>query len=104
MAQAEAYYLDEQFNLAKETLEDGNDRAISDEQKAALYYWRGMIYTELGYPSIAEENWNNLLELPPSIVPAEWWSAAQTIMGGAAPSSTEPVSTPTRVPTSTSAP
>jgi tetratricopeptide (TPR) repeat protein len=104
VAQAEAYFMDEQYNLAKEVLEVGADRAISDEQKAALYYWRGLIYTELGYPGIAETSWENLLELPPTAVPAEWWSAAQNSLGTSAPARTAPAATPTRVPTATSTP
>jgi tetratricopeptide (TPR) repeat protein len=103
VAQAQAYYHDEQYEVAKETLEAGKDRAISDKQKAAYYYWRGVIYTELGYPSIAEDSWESLLELPPSEVPAEWWSEAQTNLGTSAPSpsSTEVAPTPTRVPSPT---
>lgn len=96
-AQARAYYLNEEYNFAKEILEAGKDRAISDRQKATLYYWRGLIYTELGHPGLANASWEALLELPPSEVPAEWWSTAQTSLGssGTPESTQEP--TPTRV-------
>jgi tetratricopeptide (TPR) repeat protein len=102
VAQAKAYYLNEEYNFAKEVLESGSDRAISDEQLAALYYWRGLIYTELSYPGIAKDNWERLLELPPESMPAEWWVAAQTNTGVTPSSPTN--ATPTRVPTATSAP
>lgn len=104
VAQAKAYYLNGQYNLAKEALEAGASRALSDQQRAALYYWRGMIYTVLGYPSIAEDSWENLLSLPPSAVPAEWWSTAQTSLGSSAPESTPPEATPTRVASPTPTP
>ncbi|MEN8240431.1 MAG: tetratricopeptide repeat protein [Chloroflexota bacterium] len=101
-AQAEAYYLLEEYNFAKEALEAGSDRARSDEQLAALYYWRGLIYTKLIYFGIAEDNWESLLKLPQEVVPAEWWSAA-LLHTGATP---EPQSdqAPTRVPTATPIP
>jgi tetratricopeptide (TPR) repeat protein len=103
-AQAEAYYLNGQFNLAKEALEAGASRATSDEQKAMLYYWRGVIYTELTYPGIAKDNWEKLLELPPSAVPTEWWSAAEQALGTSSPQATEAAPTPTRVPSPTPSP
>jgi tetratricopeptide (TPR) repeat protein len=101
VAQAQAYYLNEEYDRAKEALEAGADRAISDEQKAALYYWRGVIYSELGYPGIAEDAWADLLALPLQVVPAEWWSEAQANIGEAVSPSTTQEATPTRVPTAT---
>ena len=70
VAQAEAYYRNEEYNFAKEALAAGADRALTDEQKAALYYWRGLIYTKLSYPGIAKDSWESLLELPPEAVPS----------------------------------
>jgi tetratricopeptide (TPR) repeat protein len=101
VTQAEAYYLNEEFDRAKEALEAGADRAISDEQKAALYYWRGMIYSELGYPGIAEDSWLDLLALPIQAVPTEWRSEAQKNVGETAPVNVTEAPTPTRVPTAT---
>jgi tetratricopeptide (TPR) repeat protein len=103
VAQAKAYYLNEEYDQAKEVLETNSNRARSDEQKAALYYWRGMIYTELGYPVIAENSWLDLLSLPIQAVPTEWRSEAQKNVGETVPANVTEAPTPTRVPTATPA-
>jgi tetratricopeptide (TPR) repeat protein len=104
VAQAEAYYLNGQADRGKEIIEDSSEFARTDRQLAALYYWRAILYTELGYPGIAETNWEALLALPPSEVPAEWWSEAQTNLGTSSPATTPAEATPTRVPSPTPEP
>lgn len=105
VAQAQAYYLNGEYNKAKEALEKGakEARVTRDEQWAALYYWRAVIHSELGYPNIAADSWEDLLSLPLQAVPTEWRLEAQSNVGETAPASVTEAPTPTRVPTATPA-
>ncbi|MBN2044325.1 MAG: tetratricopeptide repeat protein [Anaerolineales bacterium] len=94
---AQALYYLEDYDDAKEAIEAGADLAKTDEQLAVLYYWRGLIYEDLGYPLIAKQNWQKLLELSPSVVPVEFLREAQNRLLPAIPTYTPAQPTPTRV-------
>lgn len=98
LVKAQAYYYMEDYFEAKEAIEEGADYARTDEQLVELYYWRAVIYDELGYPLIAEDNWTALLELEPAVVPGHYRREALDRIQAPA----EPTATPTSaVPTST---
>ena len=101
---AEIFYLQGDYAKAKETIEDGADYARTDAQLAALYYWRGVIYRELGYPLIARENWEQLAEMDEDVVPEAWMSEALDELEIELPTATPDQPTPTRVPTLTPKP
>jgi tetratricopeptide (TPR) repeat protein len=72
--------------------------ADTDEQKAALYYWRAQIQEKLGNRQQAVRDWEALEALPEGSAPDEWIEfAAERLLA-----LTQPTSTPT--PTRTSAP
>ncbi len=95
--EAQAYYYMEDYAEAKETIEEGAEFAKAPGQLAELYYWRGLIYDELGYPMIALRNWESLLELDPEDVPLEYLREAQEHVNPAEPTFTPAFPTPTRV-------
>jgi tetratricopeptide (TPR) repeat protein len=106
--QAQIYYLLEQYEDAKDSIEEGAELARTDQELASLFYWRGKIYEDFGYPGISLENWEKLLELDAEEVPEEWLSEARERVS-AAPTlpeqtPTPPEATQTRVPTSTPRP
>jgi tetratricopeptide (TPR) repeat protein len=51
--------------------------AKTDEQRAMLFYWRATALEALGEPQNARPDWQSLLNLPASAVPAEWRATAQ---------------------------
>jgi len=106
--QAEIYYRLEMYEDAKESIEEGAEFARTDEELASLYYWRGKIYEDLGYPNISLDNWEKLLELDIDVVPEEWLAEAQervfTTPSIPEQTPTPPEATQTRVPTSTPRP
>lgn len=101
VAHAQALFYHEDYGDAKEVIEAGAKLAKTDPQLAELYYWRGMIYDELGYPLIAARNWEALLEISPEFVPVEYLREAQQrvlvpeVTSG--PTNTPAEPTPTRV-------
>ncbi len=104
LVKAQAYYYQEQFSGAKEAIEEGAEFALSPEQLAELYYWRGLIYEDLGYPLIAKDNWQALLDMDPADVPPDYLLEAQSRNLPAAPTFTPAVPTATRVVTRTPTP
>jgi len=103
LTQAQAYFALEEFADAKESIEEGAEFAAEPAQLAELYFWRGLIYEELGYPALAKDNWTELMEMDPEDVPPDYLLEAQSRLSLIKPTSTptpaEP--TPTRVATST---
>ncbi len=51
--------------------------AKSDEQRAMLFYWRATALEALGEHANAIADWQSLLNLPASVMPAEWRTTAQ---------------------------
>lgn len=104
LVKAQAFYYQEEYATAKEVLEEGADLAKTDRQKIDLYYWRGLIYEELGYPAISKTNWSLLLEMDPQIVPPDYLIEAQKRLLPNSPTYTPAVPTQTRVPSQTPTP
>jgi len=74
-----ALYLDEKFGSAAIEAGTALQYAETDEQKAQVYYWRAKSY-EKQTPVRGEEakrDWEALLALPESAVPAAWRREAQ---------------------------
>ncbi|NIP42575.1 MAG: hypothetical protein GWO41_09640, partial [candidate division Zixibacteria bacterium] len=69
---AQAYFYLEDYAEAKEVIETGADLVETTRQRADLFYWRGLIYEELGYPLIALSNWEELLQMGPGEAPIEY--------------------------------
>lgn len=88
-------------------LERTSGLAKSDQQKAELYYWRGLSLEELNELSPALRTWNALLELPEDIVPDDRAQYAREriraimILTPSPTVSNTVTSTQTRVPTAT---
>ena len=95
LTHAQALYYLEDYDDAKEAIEAGADLAKTDAQLAELYYWRGIIYEDLGYPLISVKNWERLLELGPEVVPTEYLREAQKRLSPDIPTNTPgPTDTP----------
>jgi hypothetical protein len=58
-----------QFNSA-------NNIATTDNQRAAVYYFRAQVFEAALNMTEARQDWQNLLALPAEQVPAEWLSYA----------------------------
>jgi len=101
LVQAQAYYYLEEYADAKESIEEGAEFATSPEQLAQLYYWRALIYEDLGYPLISEENWEALLDMDPQDVPPDYLLEAQSRLLPESPTHTPQAPTPTLVATKT---
>ena len=97
VVKAQTYYYMEDYAEAKEVIEEGADLADTPGQMADLFYWRGLIYEELGYPLIAMSNWEELLEMEPEDVPIEYLREAQKRANPSEPTFTPAFPTPTRV-------
>lgn len=55
----------------------GAPLAKSDSQRAQLFYWRATALEALNQPSNALPDWQSLLNLPASAMPAEWRQQAE---------------------------
>jgi tetratricopeptide (TPR) repeat protein len=104
LVKAQALYYLEDYAEAKEVIEVGADLARTDLQMIDLYYWRGLIYEELGFPAISKTNWSLLLEMDPQIVPPNYLIEAQKRLLPDAPTYTPAAPTQTRVPSQTPTP
>lgn len=51
--------------------------AETDEQRAAFFYWRATALEALGQMQTALADWQSLLDLPASAMPAEWRQTAE---------------------------
>ena len=104
LVQAQAYFYLEDYAEAKEVIETGADLVETTRQRADLFYWRGLIYEELGYPLIALSNWEELLQMGPGEAPIEYLREAQKRVQPELPTFTPEILTPTRVNSGTSVP
>jgi tetratricopeptide (TPR) repeat protein len=76
-------------------IEKSKKFAKTDEELAELYYYRATVLDLIGYPDAALKDWKALLELPRSIVPDEWWQAAEDRVSGKLPTASSSVVTAT---------
>ena len=104
LVQAQAYYYLEDYAEAKEIIEVSADFVEDNSQRADLYYWRGLIYEELGYPILALRNWEDLLEMGPGEAPLEYLREAQKRVQPEQATFTPENPTPTRVSSGTAVP
>lgn len=101
IALTETYYLKGDVQEANNIITNLNSLANTDERKASLYYWRALTFEELDFLDLAERDWNLLIDLPPEVVPPEWFGEASQHLQDLGGSSDSPSSFPTRVPTRT---
>lgn len=100
-----AYYLDEKFGSAALEADTALLFAETDEQKAQVYYWRARSYDK--QPSRladAKRDWEALLALPESSMPAAWRREAQQRLIALTTPSVTPTITKTGTPTKTPSP
>jgi tetratricopeptide (TPR) repeat protein len=76
-------------------IEKSKKFAKTDEELAELYYYRATVLELIGYPDAALKDWKALLELPRSIVPDDWWQAAEDRVSGKLPTASSSVVTAT---------
>ena len=76
--------------------------ANSNEELAALYYWRALSLEASGDPQAAITDWQSLLEMPDEVLPADWVKTANEHLLALIPPTPTPTST--RTPTSTNTP
>lgn len=63
-----AYYQQEKYGSAFLKLEVLRTLTLTDEEKAAMFYWRGLVQEKRGDKNDAIRSWNNLLALDPAAV------------------------------------
>jgi tetratricopeptide (TPR) repeat protein len=90
-----AYLLIGNNGEAYRQIEKSKKFAKTDPELAQLYYYRATVLDLIGYPDAALKDWKALLELPKSIVPDEWWQAAQDRVSGNLPPASSSVVTAT---------
>jgi tetratricopeptide (TPR) repeat protein len=104
---AEALFRYGDIAEANFTLEKISPMAKTNYQLAQLYYWRAQSFELLDYNDLADEDWQNLLDLPFEDVPPAWSQSATQYLSGLSatetPSST-PLPTKTLVPSRTPSP
>jgi tetratricopeptide (TPR) repeat protein len=110
------HVLNERYGSAEQALDKTISLAETDEQKALIYYWAGIVYEKRNNPKKAAENWQLLLDLPSTAMTADMRKQAQdhllalaTPTSSVKPTSTKPATptknvTPTRTPTATKTP
>ncbi len=78
--------------------------AETDEDYAALYYWRALALEFLGHTEPAEADWEALLALPEEAVPPAWRETAIEHLEALHAPTLTPTPTPTLTPTPTNTP
>lgn len=116
VALAKALWADNRLNMAARQYKSAENIAVSDSQRALIYYYRAQVYEQATNMSDALQDWTNLLSLPPEAVPEEWLAKAlerwlffnpptATITPTRTPVPTSTITfTPTPIPTDTSTP
>ena len=77
LALMRAYMLQEHFGDAYLQGEKLLSLAETDEEKALVYYWRGLNFEKRDEPGSAADSWQELLNLPRSAVPSDMRAEAQ---------------------------
>ncbi len=102
---ARALYLDGQFGTAALQADTAFLYAGTDEQKAQVYYWRAKsLEKTTNRVSSAKRDWESLLALPASAMPAAWRTEAQKRIAALTTPSVTPTPTTTGTPTKTPSP
>ena len=91
------------LNDARGQISSSLDLAQTDEQRAQVYYYRALVLEALGNPPAARQDWQALIDLPESTLPADWAAMAQTQLAPTATATftTTPTPTPHGTPTVT---
>lgn len=98
VALGKALWADQRLLMAIRQFNSAETLAVTDYQRAVVFYHRAQIYEEAESTSEALQDWINLLALPADQVPPEWRTYAQQRYEFYNPP------TPTEVPTDTPAP
>ena len=122
LALVRAHILNERYGSAEQAIDKTVSLAETDEQKALIYYWAGILYEERKNPKKAAEYWQLLLDLPEKAMTADIRKQAEEHLLALAtptssvkpsqtpkPSATKPTTptkpvTPTRTPTPSKTP
>ncbi len=100
-----ALILDEKFGSAAIEADTALPLAETDEEKAAVYYWRAKAYEQ--QPSRladAKRDWEALLAMPENAMPSAWRREAQQRLAALTTPSVTPTVTKTGTPTKTPSP
>jgi tetratricopeptide (TPR) repeat protein len=104
VALGKALWADERFSMAIRQFNSAETIAVTDAQRAAVYYNRAQIYERASNTTEARADWGRLLDLPPEQVPEDWRTLAQERWGFFNPPTSTDTPTTTRIPTRTSTP
>lgn len=105
LAMGRALWLAGRTNDAVRQISSSQELATSDNELAQIYYWRAMIFAEVGNIPAAVKDWEALLALPEAEVPAGWITTVQENLVALTPTPTATASlTPTPTPTGTKTP
>lgn len=107
LALIRAYYLQEKFGNAFLKLETLRTLTLTDEEKALMFYWRGLVQEKRGDERDAIRAWSDLLALGDAASPAMREEALQHLrdLGFSTPTPTfTPTATNTNTPTRTPTP
>jgi tetratricopeptide (TPR) repeat protein len=104
VALAEALYLSGDALQSNLELENTTSSVQTDEQWAALYYWRALTFEALERYELAERDWNLMLDLSVDVMPSEWRTEAVEHLQDISTALTPLPDLPTLVPTMTPAP
>jgi predicted Zn-dependent protease len=96
--------MDERINEAINQFVSLEPIAVSDHEKAILYYWRAQAYEVAGNIRNAINDWQALEKLPDDIVPEEWLATAETRLAELVEPTITPTTTATFAPTRTPSP
>jgi len=110
VALGKALWADERYSMAIRQFNSAETLAVTDGQRAVVYYNRAQIYEQASDYTEALADWERLLALPQEQVPADWRTLAQERWyfynpptPTDTPTSTQ-ISTPTVTPTNTPRP
>ncbi|MFZ2096064.1 MAG: tetratricopeptide repeat protein [Anaerolineales bacterium] len=104
VALGRALWADERLTMATRQFNSAETLAVTDVQRAVVYYYRAQIYEDATNMTQARQDWGRLLALPPDQVPEEWRNVAQQRWDFFNPPTPTEAPTRTRVPTSTTTP
>jgi tetratricopeptide (TPR) repeat protein len=111
LALIRAHILNERYGSAEQAVDKTESLAETDEQKALIYYWAGIVFEKREDLEKAAEYWQLLLQLPEDVMTAEMRAEVEEKLAAIAtptpkvsPTSTKPATptknvTPTRTPT-----
>ncbi len=104
VALGKALWADERLNMATRQFSSAELIALTDSQRAVVYYYRAQIYEQASNMTEARADWGRLLALPPEQVPEDWRTLAQERWDFFNPPTSTDSPTSTRISTRTSTP